>query len=227
MLKTILRRIAYMLLTLIGILVIWGLFAISLPHIKVNRDFTETPGGVTIYVCSNGVHTDVCLPANTAYIDWRKQFVPSTFKAVDSTFQYVQIGWGNKRFYLNTPTWGDLTASTAIHALFLRDSSAMHVVYDKYAPAVDPKYCHRVTISPEQYQRLIAYVQSYVVDKSGKVHLIPGKGYDTDDNFYEAGGHYSFLKTCNVWTCGALKAAGVEQGLWTPFQSGVMNGYNK
>jgi uncharacterized protein (TIGR02117 family) len=227
MFKTILRRIAYTLLTCLVILALWGLFAISLPHIRVNRGFTETPGGVTIYVCSNGVHTDVAFPANSQYIDWRKEFIPSTFKAVDSTFQYIQVGWGNKRFYLNTPTWSDLTVSTALRALFLRDSSVMHVTYNRFPPKVSPQYCHKIVISAEQYKQLIAYVQRYLNTPSGRAILIPAKGYDVDDNFYQANGHYSFVKTCNVWTCGALKAAGVEQGLWTPFQSGVMNGYLK
>jgi uncharacterized protein (TIGR02117 family) len=227
MLKTIFRRLLYAILGFIAILLLWGVFAVSLPHIKVNRDFAEAPGGIPIYVCSNGVHTDVCLPVNTPYMDWRKQFAPSTFEAVDSTFQYVAIGWGNKRFYLNTPTWADLTASTAVHALFLLDSSAMHVTYYKLPPSCDANYCHKISISPGQYRQLIAYVESALDLHNGQVVLFPGKGYDKDDNFYAATGHYGFLKTCNVWTCGALKAAGVEQGLWTPFQSGVMNGYGK
>ena len=36
--------------------------------IPVNRDFAETPGGIPVAVCSNGIHTDFVLPVKTAVI---------------------------------------------------------------------------------------------------------------------------------------------------------------
>jgi len=224
--KTI-RRIKYTVLTIVGIFAMYFLLAFLLPHIKVNKDFTEDPNGITIYICSNGVHTDIAMPVKTRFIDWRTEFPPSTFKAVDSTFQYIEVGWGDKAFYLNTPTWGDLKFSTAFNALFFLDSSAIHIYYDKHAPAIEPNVCQKICINTEQYKQLIAYVQATITLHNGNPGLFPGKGYGATDNFYEANGHYSFLKTCNVWTGGALKAAGVEQGLWSPFQGGVMDGYSR
>ncbi|RKR83004.1 uncharacterized protein (TIGR02117 family) [Mucilaginibacter gracilis] len=225
MFRVVLRRLLFIVLAFVGILGTYAILALLLPHIKVNRNFTETPNGVTIFVCSNGVHTDVAVPVNTTYIDWRKQFNPASFKAVDSSFQYIEIGWGDKAFFLNTPTWADLKFSTAINALFYLDSSAMHVTYDKFPPKVTPKFCQKIVISPQQYRQLIAYVQNSFNLHSGQVAVFPGRGYDVTDNFYEANGRYSFAKTCNVWTSGALKAAGIQQGLWSPFESGVMDGY--
>jgi len=224
MFKRALRIILFTLLGFIGIVVIYLAFAFGLPHIKINRDFVETPDGVTIYLCSNGVHTDVELPVNTTYIDWRKQFPPQTFKAVDSTFQYVAIGWGDKGFFLNTPTWADLKFSTAFKAAFALDGSAMHITYEKAIPVVIPGVCQKIVISPKQYQQLIAYIQRSFTRKGDQIELIHATTYGVTDNFYEAEGHYSMLRTCNVWTCGALNAAGIRHPIWSPFQAGVMNG---
>ena len=225
MFKRVLRRFLFILLGFIGIVAIYIILAFMLPKIKVNTDFVETPDGIPIYLCSNGVHTDVSLPVKTAYIDWRAQFPPSTFKAVDSTFQYVAIGWGDKGFFLNTPTWADLTFPTAFKAAFALDGSAMHVTYDKFAPVIIPGVCQKIVISVKQYQQLIAYIQKTFTKNNGQIELIHASTYGNTDNFYEAQGHYSMLRTCNVWTCGALKSAGIKQGLWSPFQGGIMNGY--
>ncbi len=206
------------------LLMVYMLMAWLLPQIKVNNNFTETLGGIPVYVYSNGVHTDIVVPVNTIYKDWRKEFIPSTFKAVDTTFKYVEIGWGDKAFYLSTPTWADLKVSTAFNALFFLDSAAMHVTYDRYPPKIDVNSCKKVMISPTQYQAMISYIQKSF---GSKVVLIPNRGYDLTDNFYQATGHYSFLKTCNVWTGDALKTAGIRQGIWTPFEAGVIKGISK
>ena len=49
-----------------------------------------------------------------------------------------------------------------------------------------------------------------------------GRGYNSNDAFYEANGGYSAIMTCNEWTGRALRAAGVRMGLWTPIEQSVM-----
>ena len=217
--------VKYIILGFFGILAVYFLLSYLLPKIELNRDFTETPTGIPIYICSNGVHTDVALPVKTRYMDWRDVFPPSSFRAVDTNFQYIEVGWGDKGFYLNTPTWADLKCSTAFKALFFLDSAAMHVTYDRYPPAIVPKLSYKIMISPKQYQQMVAYIQQSFNLHAGRVAVFPGKGYDVTDNFYEAKGHYSFTKTCNVWTCGALKAADLPCPLWSPFERGIIDLY--
>jgi uncharacterized protein (TIGR02117 family) len=226
MFKKIIGWVFYTIFSIIGILVLYLFLAFFLPLIKHNKTFTETPDGVTIYVCSNGVHTDIAMPIKTDQLDWRSIFPVKSFKAVDSTFKYIEIGWGDKGFYLYTPTWADLKFKTAFKAIFFLDSAAMHVTYDRYVPDPSPKACHKINISTAQYQQLITYITASFDMHNGKPAVFPGKGYDLNDNFYEAKGHYSFLKTCNVWTSEGLSAAGIEQGLWSPFEGGVMSGYS-
>lgn len=191
-------------------------------NIVVNEDSNQAPD-MEIFIASNGVHTDLIFPVRSPQIAWDTVFKPQTFKSVDSTFEYIAMGWGDKGFYLETPTWADLKASTAFKAVFFLSSSAMHVCYHKKlkpSPA-----CRPIKISAQQYQKLINFYQSTLLRKAQAIQLIKDKGYTAYDNFYEARGTYSFLKTCNVFTNDALKYASVKAPYWSPFEGGLMKHY--
>ena len=81
-----------------------------------------------IYLSTNGVHLDIIIP---------KKYLSE--KLIDGLIfhdraEYIAFGWGDKGFYLDTPTWADLTFSTAVSAMFLKGESAMHVTayFKKY-----------------------------------------------------------------------------------------------
>ncbi len=192
-----------------------------LPKIKVNREFRSAESGIEVFVKSNGVHTDIVVPAKHKQKNWTRDFIPESFEEVDSTFQYISIGWGDKGFYLNTPTWADLKFSTAFKAAFFMSSTAMHITYLKRQPRECDK-CKKLVLSEEQYGRLINFISSSFALNEKGIQRIEHPGYNEYDNFYEAKGTYSFIKTCNVWTCDALKASGVKVGCWTPLESGLL-----
>lgn len=75
-------------------------------------------GDLYIYVQSNGIHTDVCLPAITKEFNWL-DFVPKEDFLNNQSFDFITIGWGDKGFFLDTPTWAELKVSTALNAAFL------------------------------------------------------------------------------------------------------------
>ena len=136
----------------------------------------------------------------------------------------VSFGWGDKGFYLNTPTWADLTAYTAIKAIFLPSATAMHVTLYESTP-VEGEWCCKLTISPENYAQLLAYIdQGFRFDANGRPMIITADDYPgINDRFFEANGHYSALKTCNVWTNNALKAAAVNTAIWAPLKENLKN----
>ncbi len=176
-----------------------------------------------IFIASNGVHTDLIFPVKTSQIVWDTVFQPTTFKSVDSSYHYIALGWGDKGFYIETPTWSDLKASTAFKAVFFLSSSAMHVTYHKKIKT--DHAIKSIKISNQQYQNLIAYYQSTLNKSHASIQLIRDKGYTSSDNFYEAKGTYSFLKTCNIYTNDALKNAGIKAPLWSPFAAGLIKHY--
>ncbi len=191
-------------------------------NILVNKNKVEGQM-IEIFIRSNGVHTDLIFPVKTSHINWDTLFPATTFKAVDTNFRYVAMGWGDKGFYLETPTWADLKASTAFKAVFFLSSSAMHVSYHQNVKT--DANTKSIKITTEQYKRLIQFYSKNFERHKNQLQLIANKGYTNCDNFYEAKGTYSFLKTCNIFTNNALKEAGIKAPIWSPFAGGLIKHY--
>lgn len=211
----------YLLCGGIDFIVVYVTLAVTLPYIRLNADRKPVEKGVVIYVQSNGVHTDFVLPVKTAGMNWNTLFDCSDFKNVDTTFGYVSIGWGDKGFFIATPTWADLKASTVLNAAFGLSTTAMHVTYRRYRPERS-RSCRQLTISEEQYGKLTRYISDSFQQRASRFLLIDHPGYTGRDRFYEANGTYSLVNTCNVWTGEGLEAIGARTGFWTPFSQGVL-----
>jgi len=220
-LKTSLRYIFRFLLGLIAFILLYLLFAWLLPFWKVNSSFTSASNGVEIYIQSNGVHTDIVMPIKSEQINWDELLPYSDFVNVSSDYKYVAVGWGDKGFFLDTPTWDDLTFATAFKAAFGLGTTAMHITYKYKTPRLTAS-CKKIIITKEQYQKLIVGILESFELKSEKPVWINHAGYTQQDCFYEAKGRYSMFKTCNVWTGNTLKAAEIKIGLWTPMESGIV-----
>ena len=184
--------------------------------IPANRNFIETENGIDIFLISNGVHTDLCLPAKTNVFDWTTVFNASEFQP-QTSYDYISFGWGDKGFFLETPTWNDLTVKTAIKASLMSSSAAMHVTYYTGKPQAG-ELTRKIQITKEQLVKLVHHVIRGLALNNGQVQLIDCCRYPGyNDNFYEARGTYHLLNTCNVWTNDALKVAGIKTASWAPF----------
>ena len=165
--------------------------------------------GIEMFVTSNGVHTDFVLPVVTPYRDWRPL-------APNAAYPFLAIGWGDRDFYLATPTWNDLKASTALRAAFGLNGTVLHV--ESMGRPVVSDRARALRLSPDQYRRLLAYVEAgFARDAANGYRRIAGAHYNADDAFYEATGRYSVIVTCNEWAREGLAAAGVRVPLWSPF----------
>lgn len=182
-------------------------------------DLPQT-GDVEIYVKSNGVHTDLCLPVENAQFNWKTMVNPVDFPHVKNP-QFMAVGWGDKGFFLDTPTWNDLTFKTAFTAAFLPSETAMHVAYLENKPT-ENENCARVFLTKAHYEKLIVFVKNSFKTTDNNVILIPNKGYNKTDNFYEANGNYHLFKTCNAWTNNALKIVNIRTGLYALSAEGIM-----
>lgn len=179
---------------------------------------------MAIYLQTNGVHTDLVLPVKNEIYDWSKQIDMRSTKSQDTTAQFIAIGWGDKGFYLETPTWADLKASTALKAAFGLSSTAMHCTFYKHI--TENKSRKKIEISFEQYKQLIAFINRSFKWQHNKTVLVnTSVRYDEYDTFYEAVGTYSLFKTCNTWTNQALKAAGLKACYWAAFEQRIMDKY--
>ena len=225
-LKRTLKYIIRGVLIFIGVVLLYLLLAYLLGKITVNGNSTSDKKEYTVYLLNTGVHTDIVMPANSELINWTRTFPISNTEAADTASNYLAIGWGDKGFYLETPTWGELKFSTAFKAAFWLSSSALHTTYYTELPNSMEKV--ELKLSKKQYQKLIAYIKTFIKYREGHSQFIKTDAvYGKRDAFYEARGTYSFLFTCNTWVNDALKASGQKSCLWTPFAGAIFDKYKK
>jgi len=200
--------------------------AFILSFIPVNTRFEPavTEDSIQIFITSNGIHTDLILPVKTPYIDWRDKINLQHFVSADSSFTYIGFGWGDRQFYMNTPEWSDLTIEVALDAMFIPSASAMHVEYIR-RPLKPNKHQRPIIVTPAQYRQLVNYITGSFQTRNNNFILIPGKGYSSTDNFYEANEKFYFPKNCNYWVNKGLKAAGLKAAFFAPFPYAVMRHY--
>jgi uncharacterized protein (TIGR02117 family) len=226
--KTIktLKYIGKALLGFVGFLILYLISAYFLSKITIDKGL-NTPEEVTIYIKTNGVHTDIVMPVRNELMDWSKQVKFENTISQDTTYQYLAMGWGDKGFYLETHEWADLKTSVALKAATGMGNTTIHATF--YSKMIESKSCKKLIISKEQYSKLITYISnSFQKDLNNNfIHIKTTAIYGKTDAFYEAEGSYSLLKTCNTWANSALKSCGQRCCLWTPFDSGIFSKYEE
>ena len=196
--------------------------ALLLGLVPANAFWSEAEEGVPIYIRTNGVHTWIVMPKVSPIMDWRP-YAPGEHLADPrwGAASHVAIGYGNRQFYLDTPTWADLSPATAFWAIAGTGPTLLHVEHI-HDPHVDD-ITRRIVLRPEEYRRLADYIaRRFVLGPDGRPIPLIGRGYGPSDIFYEANGGYSFVMTCNEWTGRALRHAGIRTGLWTPLEPSIM-----
>jgi uncharacterized protein (TIGR02117 family) len=208
----------------IAFILLYLLASFCLSRITVDKE-KSTMADVDIYIKTNGVHTDLVVPVKNDQMDWSKEIKFSNTALKDTAMAYLGLGWGDKGFYLETPQWKDLKFKTAFNAAFALGNTAMHATF--YGNLAESETCKKISISKEQYSRLISYIkESFQTDANNHFKFIATKAnYSDADAFYEANGNYSLFHTCNTWANSGLKACGQKCCLWTPFDTGIFLKY--
>ena len=208
----ILSIVGYFLMALVGII------------FPSNTSYVPPTKGITIYVQSNGFHTDFIVPIKNEElnINWLQKIGDSTLLAKYSTYKYVSMGWGDDGFYMESYDNSFPTVPTIFSALFLPTRTLMHVNFYANGIQLDDDTA-RLVVSPQQYQALVKYIEvSFKKDIDN--HFIPknAKGYGKHDYFFHANKFYHLFRTCNDWTNGGLKDMGIKTASKAPFASSVM-----
>ena len=223
--KKFFRTFLKTVLFLIGLIFIYGLAVVIFPLFSVNYN-TEQKEEIAIYILTNGVHTDIVCPIKNDSLDW-SEIVPFEDTLSGRTdFEYVAFGWGDKGFYLDTPTWADLKFSTAFKAAFWLGDSAMHITfYDNMKEGED---CKKIMISKENYALLVDYIKNSFDYETGKTMFVPtDMVYGKNDAFYDATRSYNLFFTCNTWANSALKKSNQKAALWTATDKGIFRQYKE
>ena len=216
------KWVGRLLTTLLAVPALYLAAALAGSLIAVNGDWSEAKQGTTIYIADNGIHADLILPIRAQGLDWRPLIPTSDFAAVDPEAGWIAFGSGEKRVYLDTPTWWDIAPGTLSGAL----AGGQRVMHVEYVRA--PSYAVReIRLRPEEYRRLWAAIRSDFELERGRPVRIDHPGYGPSDAFYRASGKANAIRTCNVVVAHWLRLAGVETSLWPPFVNGLVWRYRR
>lgn len=224
MLRKTFRLLLNSLLTLLLITGIYFASAWILGRIPMNHERVEQ-GDITIFLLSNGIHVDIAMPLTSREFDWRTVISPADTGNPHTPSDYVALGWGDRAFYLNTPRWADLTASTAFKALTGLSRTVVHATF--YPTPQTNSHSIEIRITPAEYRKLINSILPQFQYRNGRAIVIKNGGYGSNDVFYEAQGRYSLFMTCNTWANTHLKNSGLKSVVWTPFADTIMDVYRK
>lgn len=198
--------------------------AYLIPKITVNSEAVNQPKQIAIFIKTNGVHTDIVVPIKNNIKDWSTEIQFENTINKDASATYLALGWGDKGFYLDTPEWSDLKASTAFNSAFGLGNSAIHTTF--YKTITENKNCVKIEISEDNYKNLIHYLEnSFQFNSNQKPIFIPANTYGKNDCFYEAKGKYSLFHTCNSWANEALVSSNQKAAFWTVTDTGIFCHY--
>lgn len=198
-----------LLLSLILLPLLYLCAALAAHLITVRSDVPPPEAGeaATVYLLSNGVHTNIAVPVRNSHFDWAGYLKrPDLAQA-----PYLYIGWGSRTFYTQVPEWRDLTVRHAFTALAF-DRSALQVL-PGHAPPPSP-HSRVLHLSAAQYRLLAADLAAQFAATR------PLAGHP---DFYPARGRYQPRQTCNEWIRQRLYPIGIPVPLWSPFDRSLLS----
>ena len=171
----------------------------SVPASYVNR--VCEPGSRSIWLVNFGWHTGILL---------RTQDIHGPLKNLIPELQhsrYAEFGWGDRDFY----TSSNYSWLMGFKALFFSSGSVMQVAeFENIHPFLSDKQIVEMKVNQTGYNHLIDHLTA-TLQLNDAGHAIPlGKSLYDQGHFYSAKGNFSLNRTCNVWCCDKLKAAGCK-----------------
>ncbi|MFO1428831.1 MAG: DUF2459 domain-containing protein [Candidatus Competibacteraceae bacterium] len=159
-----------------------------------------TPPYTHFYVVSHGWHTGVVL---------RRVDIPAPLWPESRDFpnaEYLEVGWGEWDFY-QAP---DAGSSLGLQAVLWPNASVLQVVgfSEPLTKTYPESEIVELALSLAGLEDLIRYIDHSYAREGGSRATALGQSLYGEGRFYPAQGKFYLFNTCNVWTAGALQAAG-------------------
>jgi len=169
----------------------------------------------TFYVVSHGWHTGLIVD--------RRDFVERVpeLKNDFGHVKYLEIGWGDQRFYRAQP----VNFSLALRAVLFPTSSVLHIVEVPVSPRHYFSGSEVVEVSVPQtgYGKLLDFVAVSFSRTSSNDVMKLGRGLYGRSRFYRAEGRFHAFNTCNTWVANAIGATGYPISKGTITVRGLMS----
>lgn len=170
-----------------------------------------------IYLYGNSFHTDIIIPTE-ALLGVNPDLL-DRLKLQENT--HIAFGWGSNTAYTDLLELTDLSPRLMLKAAWF-DASVMHVTPVRSDTSLLDVGARPLNVSDQGLRRLVGYIDdTFAKTTSNELLMLPGITHGYGDAFYQARGRFHLFRTCNVWVSEALRQAGINTGIWTPFAWGL------
>lgn len=176
------------------IFLIYLLFCFTLPMIRLGE--IKKGKGVIAYITKDLIHTDLIFESK----DWQDLF--------ESREKYIKIGWGDRKIFLETKEWKDLTIYNFLSAFFGLNKTCLRVDFLQTVPDSAKKI--------EMDLNQLKIIKYYVGDSYNKKLINKIPIYYQQGDYYESHLRYNCITNCNNWINRALFIARVTNRIWCP-----------
>lgn len=170
---------------------------------------------VEVYLVSHGYHAGLVLPTAlaSARAQWNRADKLAIVAEQFGAYPFIEIGWGEERFYASTPSAAQVNFGLAARALFLPgNASVLHVVGLHYAPNEVFRHADivRVNLSEAGFAAMLGAIDATFF-RAGDPPMpkVLGKGLYGPSLFYRADRSFHIFNVCNHWGADMLSAAGL------------------
>lgn len=167
--------------------------ALLSPFMRFGR--VRRGSGCRIHIVGDLIHSDYLFPAGE-------------FPEFLSDKEYVKVGWGDRRIFLETQTWGELRFIDFLRAFFGLNPTVLRLELLEGVP----RGLREIEMRRDQMEALKAHVRDSFFGPPIERRPCDYQG----GVFYESGLKYNCVTNCNNWVGVGLRRAGVSNRLWTP-----------
>lgn len=168
------------------------ILALTVPMIKIGA--VRKGGPIRCWIHKDAIHSDYVFESSL----WADVF--------DLPRGFVKIGWGDRKIFLETPTWGDLKMEDFVKAFFGLNQTVLRVEFLDAAP--EPF----LDMTDEQFKK----IKKHVLDSTNGIAIERLEGYYQEGDFYESELNYNCFTNCNNWVGAGLSKAGLANRVWFP-----------
>jgi len=165
------------------------------------------PNGIEVLVLDNGFHTDLVVPR--ARLEAGSGPLAEAVRTLPPG-EWILIGWGDARFYVDQSPIGDRLADGA--RAFFRPGNASVIMLDPARDnpgnlvATDRR--RTLYLSRVGFEAMVAHIEASLDLDQGRARIAAARAGD-DARFFASHEHFWIGRLCNHWSAGVLNAAGL------------------
>jgi len=190
------RSVFFSLLILffLPVLFAYALLALTVPLIRIGR--TRSSDSLGFHISRDSIHSDYIFKSDL----WSDFFV--------SESKFVKIGWGDRKIFLETPTWGELKVENFIRAFCGLNETVLRLEFvDEIDAGSKPVFADEAQLSQ---------VMDHIVSSTNWKEVRRMPWHYQKGRFYESNLKYNCVTNCNNWVNLGLRKAQISNRIWCP-----------